>query len=91
MPAITPKFKDCTIEISAIGLRELLPYRLLPIVNPFVSFDVGGGERRKTKTCKIPSGSNPNHLEVILTKNFFLFLFQFLCQFFFFHSLACYF
>lgn len=73
MPSIVPKFKDCTLEINAIGLRELLPFRLLEIKNPFMTFDVGGGERLKTKTSKNPSGSSPNHLEVRKIRNFFFF------------------
>eukprot|EP01119_Soliformovum_irregulare_P020127 TRINITY_DN648_c0_g1_i1.p1 TRINITY_DN648_c0_g1~~TRINITY_DN648_c0_g1_i1.p1 ORF type:complete len:1282 (+),score=464.21 TRINITY_DN648_c0_g1_i1:141-3986(+) len=63
-PSIRPKFKDCTVEVSAIGLRELLPYQLLPMQKPFIQFDCGD-TKVKTKTCTNPSAANPNHLEVL--------------------------
>ncbi len=62
---ITPKFKDCIVEVSAIGLRNLLPYRLLPITKPYLEVDTGGDTVMKTKICDIPSGTNPNLLQTL--------------------------
>jgi hypothetical protein len=61
VPKITPEFKDCVLEISAIGLRDLLPVALLPVQNAYVEFDCGSTEKVKTKTSKHPVPRNPNH------------------------------
>jgi hypothetical protein len=53
-----------------IGLRDLLPYALLPIGNALIEFDCGDGKKIKTKNSNKPNGSNPNFLEV----NLFIFL-----------------
>jgi hypothetical protein len=67
---IKPKFKDCVVEASVIGLRNLLPYRLLSISKPYIEFDCGGETILKTKISDVPNGSNPNFLEVCVSCNF---------------------
>ena len=56
------------MEVTSLGLRDLAPFAFQPIYLPFVEFDCGDRTRstniRKTKASKLPSGSNPNFLEV---------------------------
>jgi len=65
IPSIKPKFKDCILEISAIGLRDLVGYLGFPIGFPYVVFNCGGETSVKTEKSNKPSGSHPNHLEVL--------------------------
>lgn len=69
---ITPKSRDCTLQCSVIGLRELVPYDLLPINKPYVTIDAGLGTVITTKGSNHPKATNPNFLEVI-----FFFMFDF--------------
>eukprot|EP00027_Filamoeba_sp_ATCC50430_P012373 CAMPEP_0168566368 /NCGR_PEP_ID=MMETSP0413-20121227/14383_1 /TAXON_ID=136452 /ORGANISM="Filamoeba nolandi, Strain NC-AS-23-1" /LENGTH=1321 /DNA_ID=CAMNT_0008598385 /DNA_START=51 /DNA_END=4013 /DNA_ORIENTATION=- len=62
---ITPKFRDCTLEISVVGLRDILPVQLLPVSNTYIEFDCGRDQKVKTKTSSKPKGSSPNFLEVL--------------------------
>jgi hypothetical protein len=59
---ITPKYKECTVEVSVIGVRNILPYRLLPVTKAYVEVDCGGDVIMKTK---ISEGNSPNFLEVL--------------------------
>jgi len=62
---ITPEFKECILEISAVGVRDLAPVQLLPVSNPFIQFDCGTPQKVRTKSCNVPSAPNANHLEVL--------------------------
>lgn len=66
--SIIPASKDCYIEVLAIGLRDLSPYRFIPMQNPFMEVtlhSVGTHYESKTRTSKLPNPANPNFLEVI--------------------------
>jgi hypothetical protein len=66
---IRPKFRDCVLEISAIGVRqvsksvkcnssrEMLPFRLLHVQKPSIVFDCGGEITVTTKSSNFPSGA----------------------------------
>eukprot|EP00002_Diphylleia_rotans_P036357 TRINITY_DN799_c0_g1_i1.p1 TRINITY_DN799_c0_g1~~TRINITY_DN799_c0_g1_i1.p1 ORF type:complete len:1445 (-),score=361.51 TRINITY_DN799_c0_g1_i1:290-4624(-) len=65
---IRPMTKPARVEIFVIGMRNLEPFRLLPIQNPFIEFDVGDrakAGRYRTERSKRPSGQNPNFLKAI--------------------------
>eukprot|EP01114_Cavostelium_apophysatum_P012665 TRINITY_DN2890_c0_g1_i2.p1 TRINITY_DN2890_c0_g1~~TRINITY_DN2890_c0_g1_i2.p1 ORF type:complete len:2032 (+),score=608.70 TRINITY_DN2890_c0_g1_i2:72-6098(+) len=64
-PDITPKFKDCILEVSVVGLREMIPFRLLPMQKPFVQINCGSEAKVTTRTSTSPKSSSPNYLEVI--------------------------
>lgn len=54
------------VDIIALGLRNLAPYNMLPIHNPFMEFDAGDMKNaRSTGASHLPSGSNPNFVEHI--------------------------
>ena len=57
------------VEVTVLGLRDLAPFAFQSIYMPFVEIDCGDRARstnvRKTKASKLPSGSNPNFLEVL--------------------------
>jgi hypothetical protein len=61
---IVPKSRDCTLQCNVIGLRELVPYDLLPINKPFITIDAGLGAKVNTKNSSHPNAQNPNFLEV---------------------------
>ncbi|KAJ3432654.1 c2 calcium-dependent membrane targeting [Anaeramoeba flamelloides] len=100
IPSLIPDYKTCVIELSAVGLRDLLPYQMRKIQKPFIEMGISsppekeeeteetstlnGKKKRKkkktkkkkkrkksesnkitlsTKPSKLPTGSNPNHLE----------------------------
>jgi hypothetical protein len=66
--SIVPESKDCYIEMLAVGMRNLAPYRFLPMQNPFMEISLsslGTVYDSKTKPSKLPSPANPNFLEVI--------------------------
>eukprot|EP00033_Pygsuia_biforma_P002484 GCRY01002754.1.p1 GENE.GCRY01002754.1~~GCRY01002754.1.p1 ORF type:complete len:1277 (-),score=458.89 GCRY01002754.1:265-4095(-) len=67
--SIVPEFKDCHFEASLVGLRGLLPYKMLAIQKPFIELDCGDRKDKsqvaKTKPCDKPTGANPNHLETL--------------------------
>jgi hypothetical protein len=62
------KNKECTLEINAVGLRDLLPYALLPASNPYLEFDCGTEVNVKSNSSSNPTGSNPNYLETLQLK-----------------------
>ncbi|KAJ5067739.1 c2 calcium-dependent membrane targeting [Anaeramoeba ignava] len=72
--SIAPEFKDCLLQVSVVGLRGLLPFKMSRIKEPYIEFDLSQGtvqkdkERKKftftTEPSAAPSGSNPNHLQV---------------------------
>ena len=54
------------VDIIALGLRNLAPYNMLPIHNPFMEFDAGDQKHQKaTRASHVPSGANPNFVEHI--------------------------
>lgn len=66
--SIIPESKDCYIEMVAIGLRNLPPYRFQAVQNPFMEVSLnslGAVYDSKTKSSKHPNPANPNFLEVI--------------------------
>ncbi|KAJ6238876.1 c2 calcium-dependent membrane targeting [Anaeramoeba flamelloides] len=52
LPDLTPKHKECIIEISSVGLRNLLPYRMQKIKNPYIRIRLRAmiPKRKKKKT-----------------------------------------
>ena len=62
---ITPSYKNCVVEVSVIGLRNLLPFRLLSISKAYIEVDCGGETILKTKISSQPTGSSPNFLEIL--------------------------
>jgi hypothetical protein len=67
---ITPKFKDCILEASVIGLRDIVPYDLLPVNKTSVEIDCGTpATKGKTKGSVKPSTLSPNFLEVKYFEN----------------------
>ena len=77
-PSILPASADCTIDVVAIGLRDMTPVPLfgtlgnklglgnlgVPLVAPYIEFDVGDADTRKeTKSSSSPSPSNANFLQ----------------------------
>lgn len=61
--------RPATIEIIALGCRDLRPYQLLPIECPYVDFEVStlvAQERRSTNTSRSPSAQHPNFNERLL-------------------------
>lgn len=65
---MTPASKECTLEINAVGLRDLLPFAFMPATNPYIEFDCGTDIKVRTKTSSNPAGSNPNYLETLQLK-----------------------
>ncbi|KAJ5071996.1 c2 calcium-dependent membrane targeting [Anaeramoeba ignava] len=73
-PPLQPELKPCLLQISAVGLRSLLPFRMSKIKQPLAEFDCSQGtvktnkERKKfifsTDAVSKPSGANPNYLKV---------------------------
>ncbi|MFN9939278.1 MAG: hypothetical protein ACK56I_07365, partial [bacterium] len=67
---IQPAMEEWFVEVIVLGLRNLAPYQLTPIMNPFLEFDCGDKARstdfRATKPSKIPSGQDPNFLERVV-------------------------
>jgi hypothetical protein len=67
---IQPVMEDWFVEVIVVGLRNMAPYQLTPILNPFLEFDCGDKTRstdfRATKPSKVPSGTDPNFLERML-------------------------
>jgi hypothetical protein len=63
-PRITPAVKDAWIEVMMLGLRDLQPRNLVPLMRPFVSFSQSGEpfafEERQTKPSNRPSATDPN-------------------------------
>ncbi|KAJ3431796.1 c2 calcium-dependent membrane targeting [Anaeramoeba flamelloides] len=49
LPDLTPEHKECIIEISSVGLRNLLPYRMQKIKNPYIEFDLGYDPKSEKK------------------------------------------
>lgn len=73
LPKLVPKSKDCIFEVSAVGLRNMLPMKLARIRNPLVELDTrsvkDNGEEvvntLRTAASKVPSGENANFLQVL--------------------------
>lgn len=64
--------KDAEIDVGVLGLKELTPFRLLPVSNPYVRFSVGGKKvSAQTKSAKARKG-NANFFEVLYHKINFL-------------------
>ncbi|KAJ3448836.1 c2 calcium-dependent membrane targeting [Anaeramoeba flamelloides] len=72
IPPLAPEFKDCIIEISAIGVRSLLPSKMRKISKPAIEFDLVHSKMKKkekkkmihsTQPSKSPNGPNANFLE----------------------------
>eukprot|EP00696_Hemimastix_kukwesjijk_P004415 gnl/Hemi2/15454_TR5197_c0_g1_i1.p1 gnl/Hemi2/15454_TR5197_c0_g1~~gnl/Hemi2/15454_TR5197_c0_g1_i1.p1 ORF type:complete len:707 (-),score=213.56 gnl/Hemi2/15454_TR5197_c0_g1_i1:56-2176(-) len=70
-PKLRPPTKRCTLEIQAVGLRNLVPFKTNGLRNPRVEFDVDSGEKnaakdkKATKESASPNPTSPNYLEVI--------------------------
>ena len=66
---ITPPLRDTMVELSVVGLRNLLTYRNLPIECPFIEVDCGdrsaADKVRRTLPSSRPDGPNANFLETL--------------------------
>lgn len=68
--SIVPEMVPCSVEFTVVGLRNLAPFALLPIQNPYMVIDVpdhkakDGKQSIKTGRSKKPAGNNPNYLKV---------------------------
>ena len=66
---ILPNFRECELEISAIGLRDLKPSNFLPISSAFVDIDCGDRFDRDsivtTSASNRPTATFPNLLEAL--------------------------
>ena len=70
-PALVPEKKECFLEILALGLRSLKPYKFMPIQNAFAEISIddpsaGLSHPPVTKASKRPTGRDPNFLEHIV-------------------------
>ncbi|KAJ6247531.1 c2 calcium-dependent membrane targeting [Anaeramoeba flamelloides] len=72
IPQLVPEYKDCIVEISAVGVRSLLPYKMRKISKPAIEFDLCHSKmkkkekkkmRHRTQPSNTPIGSSSNHLE----------------------------
>lgn len=65
-PSLVPDTRLAFIEITALGLRNMQPYKFQKMVSPFVEVfvqSIGGKHLVGTDTSKSPSPMNPNYLE----------------------------
>jgi hypothetical protein len=70
-PSIRPLYRQCWIEVIALGCRGLQPYKCVPIVKPFVKFLLSADDYKSafaphTDPSSKPSGSDPNFLQRIV-------------------------
>ena len=78
LPDLRPETVNATVEITAVGLRDMKPVPMLgalgdklgldiglPLMSPFVEFDMGDAslEFSHAWSASIPSSTNPNFLE----------------------------
>jgi len=65
LPQLRPRLIDTEIEIGVIGLRNLTPFRLIPVSDPYIKFSVSGA-KHSVLTKKIKhQNNNPNFFENI--------------------------
>eukprot|EP00002_Diphylleia_rotans_P017881 TRINITY_DN346_c0_g1_i6.p1 TRINITY_DN346_c0_g1~~TRINITY_DN346_c0_g1_i6.p1 ORF type:complete len:885 (-),score=181.91 TRINITY_DN346_c0_g1_i6:446-3100(-) len=66
---IVPQYRECVFEVDLVGLRNLLPYLLIPIQNAFVEIDIGDRKDKQkvlqSQPSDMPTAHCPNHLEVL--------------------------
>lgn len=66
---ITPKMKDCEVEVACVGLREMLSYDNAPVQKPYVEIDCGDrsaeDKYKRTTPSSKPNGANANFLETL--------------------------
>eukprot|EP00736_Rhodelphis_marinus_P012214 Rmarinus@m.21902 len=69
IPSLLPEVKDCTVEITLLGMRSLKRCKLLLPQYPFVEFDLGDRSDKtkilKSKKSKRPTGVDPNYAQVL--------------------------
>jgi hypothetical protein len=68
-PEIVPEFKDAFVEITCVGLRDMLPHNFIETKLPHIEFTVASvpqRSRQETKKSKVPNGSNANFLERLI-------------------------
>jgi hypothetical protein len=66
---IVPEFKDAFVEITVVGLRDMLPHNFIETKLPHIEFTVASvpqRSRQETKKSKVPNGANANFLERII-------------------------
>eukprot|EP00002_Diphylleia_rotans_P002830 TRINITY_DN1183_c0_g1_i3.p1 TRINITY_DN1183_c0_g1~~TRINITY_DN1183_c0_g1_i3.p1 ORF type:complete len:909 (-),score=187.42 TRINITY_DN1183_c0_g1_i3:335-3061(-) len=54
------------VEVTVVGLRDLQPVGLLPIMRPCIEFDIGDGAKKgriRTEHSSKPSRNNPNFMK----------------------------
>lgn len=65
-PSLVPETRLAMIEITALGLRNMQPFKFQKMVSPFVEVfvqSIGGKHLIGTEPSKTPSSANPNYLE----------------------------
>jgi hypothetical protein len=66
---IKPAFRDAFVEIVAVGLRDMIPYQLLPPQFPKIEFRCPTADKEtkiETRQSSNPSGTSPNFLQRIV-------------------------
>eukprot|EP00301_Raphidiophrys_heterophryoidea_P027149 c9514_g1_i2.p1 GENE.c9514_g1_i2~~c9514_g1_i2.p1 ORF type:complete len:929 (-),score=237.01 c9514_g1_i2:47-2833(-) len=62
---VQPQTRDCIVEITCIGVRDLSPYMLQDVQDPIVEFDAGDATPEKIKSTRIGVGPNSNFLQIL--------------------------
>jgi len=68
-PDITPKLRKAYIEVIALGVRDVIPYKMVPMQLPFLKFKLTSASETfeaSTNTSKKPNASNANFLQRIV-------------------------
>ncbi len=45
-PSITPTFRTAYLEVISLGVRDLKPYNIQAVSNPYISFELTTGKGR---------------------------------------------
>ena len=69
-PRLKPTTTKATVEIIALGMRNMQPYQFMGMSLPFMEFEIDAGDGQvevaRTAGKKYPRPDNPNYLERIL-------------------------
>eukprot|EP00026_Physarum_polycephalum_P000845 Phypoly_transcript_00846.p1 GENE.Phypoly_transcript_00846~~Phypoly_transcript_00846.p1 ORF type:complete len:1283 (+),score=292.23 Phypoly_transcript_00846:83-3931(+) len=58
LPQLRPPTIDAEIDLGIVGLKELAPFNLLPVSNPYIKFSVGGSKHAaQTRSVKGSRGN----------------------------------
>eukprot|EP00300_Choanocystis_sp_HF-7_P005500 c14114_g1_i1.p1 GENE.c14114_g1_i1~~c14114_g1_i1.p1 ORF type:complete len:1293 (+),score=373.40 c14114_g1_i1:49-3879(+) len=65
--SLSPDCEERLVELTIIGLRNLLPYGYQQIMKPFITVKFAG-QVQTTKRCNKPTGTDPNFLTLLSFK-----------------------